>query len=191
MLTIKRKSDTRTVHACTHNCADIPNGVTVCAAELVPGTILKEGTAIAKGADGLFHVVKTASVTTAVTTSDTTIKVAKGSHFKVGDFVMPAVGKKAVAITAINRDSATEDVITVGEAIGVAIAVGTTIEQAAAAAAKGAFLYTPTALTGDSYDVETLANHLVVAVTIGQFKQSVIPPVSDDITAALKGIILI
>ncbi|MFR4462196.1 MAG: hypothetical protein ACLT63_15395 [Bacteroides xylanisolvens] len=46
-------------------------------------------------------------------------------------------------------------------------------------------------MTGDSYDVEALNNHFVTAVTIGQFKESVIPAVSDDIKAALPGISLI
>jgi len=39
--------------------------------------------------------------------------------------------------------------------------------------------------------VKALDNHLVVAVTIGQFKESVIPAQSGDIKAALPGIVLI
>ena len=191
MLTIKKKKDTRTVRACTNNCADIPNGVTVCGAELIPGTVLAEGAALAKGTDGLYHVVKTAKVSAAVGTADTTIKVAKGSHFKVGDVIMASVGSKAVAITAINRDDTTKDVITVGEALGTALKEGAVIELADKAAAKGAFRYTPVALVGDSYDVEELGKHLVTAVTIGQFKEAVVPPVSDDIRAALKTIVFI
>ena len=35
-LRIDRKKDERVVHACTHNLADIPNGVTVCSADLIP-----------------------------------------------------------------------------------------------------------------------------------------------------------
>ena len=97
-LTIKRKEDKRVVHACTHNLADIPNGVTVKSAELVSGSILKEGTAIGKGSDGLYHVEKTALVVEAVAASGTSVKIAKGSHFKVGDFVMSAVNGKAYAI---------------------------------------------------------------------------------------------
>lgn len=51
-LRIDRKKDERVVHACTHNLADIPNGVTVCSADLIPGGILREGTAIGKGEAG-------------------------------------------------------------------------------------------------------------------------------------------
>jgi len=192
-LKIKRQSDTRIVHACTHNVADIPNGVTVKSAELIPGTILKEGTAIGLGADGLYHVVKTAKVTEAVGSSGTSIKVAKGHHFKAGDYVMSALNGKAYAITAIDTTSeATYDTITIGTTIG-AISKDAVIMLADGehASTGAAFKYQPKALTGDHYDVKALENHLVSAVTIGQFKESVIPPISDAILSALKGIVLI
>lgn len=191
-LTIKRKEDKRVVHACTHNLADIPNGVTVKSAELVSGSKLMEGTAIGKGSDGLYHVEKTALVVEAVAASGTSIKIAKGSHFKVGDFVMSAVNGKAYAITAIDTTNATYDTVTIGTAIGV-IAKDAIIMLADGehASSGAAFKFAPKALTGDSYDVEALSNHLVSAVTIGQFKESVIPPINDAILGALKGIVLI
>ena len=191
-LTIKRKEDKRVVHACTHNLADIPNGVTVKSAELVSGSILKEGTAIGKGSDGLYHVEKTALVVEAVAASGTSVKIAKGSHFKVGDFVMSAVNGKAYAITAIDTTNATYDTVTIGTAIG-SIAKNAIIMLADGehASSGAAFKFAPKALTGDSYDVEALSNHLVSAVTIGQFKESVIPPINDAILGALKGIVLI
>ena len=192
-LKIKRQSDTRIVHACTHNLADIPNGVTVKSAELIPGVILKEGTAIGLGSDGLYHVVKTAKVTENVGSSGTSIKVEKGSHFKAGDFVMSALNGKAYAITAIDTTtSATYDTITIGTTIG-AISKDAAIMLADGehASSGAAFKYVPKALTGDHYDVKALENHLVSAVTIGQFKESVIPPISDAIKNALKGIVFI
>lgn len=190
MLTIKRKTDKRVVHACTHNVADIPNGVTICVSELVPGAVLQEGTAVGKGADGLYHVIKTAAVRKAVAEAGTAVKVAKGAHFKAGDAVMLAVGGKAVKIAAIDQSDATFDTLTLAEAIG-AIKEGATLQLAADAAEKGAFKYQPKALTGDHYDVEALTNRFAVAVTIGQFKESVIPPITSDILDALKGIVLI
>lgn len=191
-LTIKRKEDKRVVHACTHNLADIPNGVTVKSAELVSGSILKEGTAIGKGSDGLYHVEKTALVVENVAASGTSVKIAKGSHFKVGDFVMSAVNGKAYAITAIDTTNATYDTVTIGTAIG-AISKDAIIMLADGehASSGAAFKFAPKALTGDCYDVEALSNHLVSAVTIGQFKESVIPPINDAILGALKGIVLI
>lgn len=191
-LTIKRKEDKRVVHACTHNLADIPNGVTVKSAELVSGSILKEGTAIGKGSDGLYHVEKTALVVEAVAASGTSIKIAKGSHFKVGDFVMSAVNGKAYAITAIDTTNATYDTVTIGTAIGeIAKDAIIMLADGEHASSGAAFKFAPKALTGDSYDVEALSNNLVSAVTIGQFKESVIPPINDAILGALKGIVLI
>ncbi len=191
-LTIKRKEDKRVVHACTHNLADIPNGVTVKSAELVSGSILKEGTAIGKGSDGLYHVEKTALVVEAVAASGTSVKIAKGSHFKVGDFVMSAVNGKAYAITAIDTTNATYDTVTIGTAIGeIAKDAIIMLADGEHASSGAAFKFAPKALTGDSYDVEALSNHLVSAVTIGQFKESVIPPINDAILGELKGIVLI
>lgn len=189
-LTIKRQTDKRVVHACTHNVADIPNGVTICVAELTPGAILKEGTAVGKGADGMYHVIKTVAVQEAVAAEGTAVKVAKGGHFKAGDAVMLAVGGKAVKIASVDKTETTHDTLTLAEAIG-AIKEGDTLQLAADAAEEGAFKYQPKALTGDHYDVEAMTNRLAIAVTIGQFKESVIPPITSDILNALKGIVLI
>lgn len=189
---IQRKKDDRTVHACTHNLADIPNGVTVSTADLIPGIPLMEGTPLGKDAAGLYHAVKTAKVSEAATNTATTYKVVKGHHFKVGDFVMLKTGAKAYAITAIDTSALTHDTLTVGTTLGEAVEPGTAIVQATAATANAsAFKYHPVALCGDSYDVESLSNLAVSAVTIGQFKESITPALSDDIKAALPTIRLI
>lgn len=183
---IQRKQDERVAHACTHNLADIPNGVTVCVADLIPGVPLREGSAIGPDEAGLYHIVKTAKVTEAATNAATDYKVAKGHHFKVGDFVMVKAGEKAYAITAIDTTPATHDTITVGTTLGVAVAVGSALTQAKAeSASTSAFKYAPVAVCGDSYDVEALTNTPVAAVTFGQFKAALCPAVSDDIKAAL------
>ncbi len=191
-LKIDRKQDKRVVHACTHMLADIPNGVTVCSSELVGG-ILQEGTALGGDAAGLYHVVKTARLTEDATATTRAYKVAKGHHFKVGDFIMLKVGAKAYKITSINTSETLYDTINVGTTLGEAATAGAALVLAAAESADttSAFKYVPKAMTGDSYDVEALNNHFVTAVTIGQFKESVIPAVSDDIKAALPGISLI
>lgn len=191
-LRIDRKQDKRVVHACTHNLADIPNGVTVSAADLIAGSVLQEGTALGKDSAGLYHVVKTARLTEAATTSTTVYKVEKGHHFKEGDFVMLKKGGKAYAIASINKANAAYDEITVGTTLGVTAAIGGALMQAAAEStgSSSAFKYQPKAMTGDSYTVEALSNHAVVAVTIGQFKESVIPAVGDDIKAAFAGSIV-
>lgn len=189
---IQKKKDERTVHACTHNLADIPNGVTVSTADLIPGVPLFEGTPLGKDAAGIYHAVKTAKVTEVATNTATAYKVAKGHHFKVGDIVMFKTGAKAYAITAIDTSALTHDTITVGTTLGEAVEPGTAIVQAAEATANAsAFKYSPAALCGDSYDVEALDNLAVSAVTIGQFKESIIPALGDDIKAALPTIRLI
>lgn len=184
---IQRKQDERTAHACTHNLADIPNGVTVVVADLIPGVPLREGSAIGPDAAGLYHLVKTAKVAEAATATATAYKVEKGHHFKVGDFVMAAKGAKAYAISAIDTTPATHDTIAVGTTLGAAIAVGAVLTQAKEQSADttSAFKYAPVAVCGDSYTVEALTNTPVVAVTFGQFKTALCPPVSDEIKAAL------
>lgn len=189
---IERKQDSRTVHACTHNLADIPNGVTVSTADLIPGVPLMEGTPLGKDTAGIYHAVKTAKVSEAATNTAKDYKVAKGHHFKVGDFVMFKTGAKAYAITAIDTSALTHDTLTVGTTLGAAVEPGTAIVQAAAATDDAsAFKFRPVAMCGDSYDVESLTNLAVSAVTIGQFKESVTPALSDDIKAALPTIRLI
>ncbi len=189
---IDKKKDNRTVHACTHNLADIPNGVTVSTADLIPGVPLREGTPLGKDTAGIYHAVKTAKIAEAAAANATAYKVAKEHHFKVGDFVMFKTGAKAYAITAIDTSALTHDTLTVGTTLGVAVEPGTAIVQAAAATADAsAFKYHPFAMCGDSYDVENLTNLAVSAVTIGQFKESITPALSDDIKAALPTIKLI
>ena len=147
-LKIDRKQDKRVVHACTHMLADIPNGVTVCSSELVAGGILQEGTALGgKDAAGLYHVVKTARLTEDATATTKAYKVAKGHHFKVGDFIMLKVGAKAYKITSINTSETLYDTINVGTTLGEAATAGAALVLAAAESADttSAFKYVPKA----------------------------------------------
>lgn len=191
-LKIDRKKDKRTAHALTHNLADIPNGVTVSAADLVAGGILPEGGYLGKDAAGLYHLVKTAKLTEDATATATTYKVAKGHHFKPGDFIATDAGAKSNTITAI--DSASDpvcDTITVDETLGAAVKAGAVLVQAGSAAAKAAFKWQPVAVLGDSYLVRELSNHLCSAVTIGQFKECTSAPATAGLRAALSTVIFI
>lgn len=183
----ERKNDERTAHACTHNLADIPNGVTVAVADLIPGVALKEGAPIGPDEAGLYHLVKTATVTEAATATATAYKVAKGHHFKAGDFVMVKTGAKAYAITSVDTSALTHDTITVGTTLGLAVKVGDALTQAKAESTgtASAFKYQPTAVVGDSYAVEALTTTPVAAVTFGQFKAALCPAISADVKAAL------
>jgi hypothetical protein len=190
MLKIDRKKDNRVIRAFTHKLADIPNGITVSADDLTQ-KVLHEGTPVGKDENGLYHVVKVAVLTDDATNSATTYTVKKGHNFKVGDVVMLATGSKAYTITEIatNADDATSDDLTVDTTLGTAAKAGDSLYLAAEAGASGAaFKYAPVALVGESYDVDALSNHIVNAWTIGQIRESNIPPIGAEVKAKLTGI---
>lgn len=190
MLKIDRKKDNRVIRAFTHKLADIPNGITVSADDLTQ-KVLHEGTPVGKDENGLYHVVKVAVLTDDAPKSATTYTVKKGHNFKVGDVVMLATGSKAYTITEIatNADDATSDDLTVGTTLEDAAKAGDSLYLAAKAGASGsAFKYAPVALVGESYDVDELSNHIVNAWTIGQIRESNIPPIGAEVKAKLTGI---
>lgn len=190
MLKIDRKKDNRVIRAFTHKLADIPNGITVSAADLTQ-KVLHEGTPVGKDENGLYHVVKVAVLSAAATNTATAYTVKKGHNFKVGDVVMLATGSKAYTITVIatNADDTTSDDLTVDTTLGTAAKAGDSLYLAAKAGASGAaFKYAPVALVGESYDVDALSNHIVNAVTIGQIRESNIPPIGAEVKAKLTGI---
>ncbi len=190
MLKIDRKKDNRVIRAFTHKLADIPNGITVSAADLTQ-KVLHEGTPVGKDENGLYHVVKVAVLSAAATNTATAYTVKKGHNFKVGDVVMLATGSKAYTITEIatNAGDATSDDLTVGTTLGTAAKAGDSLYLAAKAGASGsAFKYAPVALVGESYDVDELSNHIVNAWTIGQIRESNIPPIGAEVKAKLTGI---
>lgn len=193
MLRIDRKKDNRVIRAFTHKLADIPNGITVSAADFTQ-KVLHEGTPVGKDENGLYHVVKVAVLSADATNTATAYTVNKGHNFKVGDVVMLAPGSKAYTITGIatNASDATSDDLTVDTTLGTDAKAGDAIYNAAKAGASGsAFKYEPIALVGESYDVEALSNHIVNAWTIGQIRESNIPPVGSAVKAKLPGIVFI
>lgn len=190
MLKIDRKKDNRVIRAFTHKLADIPNGITVSAADLTQ-KVLHEGTPVGKDENGLYHVVKVAVLSAAATNTATAYTVKKGHNFKVGDVVMLATGSMAYTITVIatNADDTTSDDLTVDTTLGTAAKAGDSLYLAAKAGASGsAFKYAPVALVGESYDVDELSNHIVNAWTIGQIRESNIPPIGAEVKAKLTGI---
>lgn len=190
MLKIDRKKDNRVIRAFTHKLADIPNGITVSAADLTQ-KVLHEGTPVGKDENGLYHVVKVAVLSADATNTATAYTVKKGHNFKVGDVVMLATGSMAYTITEIatNAYDATSDDLTVDTTLGTAAKAGDSLYLAAKAGASGsAFKYAPVALVGESYDVDELSNHIVNAWTIGQIRESNIPPIGAEVKAKLTGI---
>lgn len=190
MLKITRSSDNRVLRAVigdTSRGFDIPGGVTVSIATL-GGSSLAEGTPIGAPdvATGLCKVVKTAKVVTIASGAAVAYEVAKGHHFKVGDyFTINANNGKQ--ITAIDKTTYTDkDVITVGVTLGAAVAVGDVAYEVTGA--NTTLAVTPFAIVGSSYDVlagETIA----VDAWLNQLvKESVAPGVTAAIKTALKGI---
>ena len=123
MLKIERKSDSRVIKAILHRLADIPGGVTVSVATL-GGAALQEGTPLCIGSNGLYNVVKTGKVVTAYS-SGTSLEIAKGHHFKVGDKIADEGASMHATITAIDKTTnADKDVLTLAEAFSGTLAEG-------------------------------------------------------------------
>lgn len=187
-LTIKRKKDNRVVKCILHRIADIPGGVTVSVKNL-GGSALFEGTPLAKGSDGLFLVCKTAQVVTAATATAKTYEVAKGHHFKVGDFI--AIGNNGgQKITAIDKTNAAKDIITVGTTLGADIEAGATAFEVAKASDTTP-KNTPVAVAGSNMDVEDGDNLFVAAWVMAVVREANAPAVDETAKAALKGIIYV
>lgn len=186
-MTVKRRKDTQTPRVFMHKVADIRGGVSVNVSEL-GGDFLREGSVLSTPIDGICHVIKIAEVTEEASTTAVAIKVKKGHNFKVGDFIMADEGKKAYAITAINDTEKTHDTITVGTTLGVKIAVGGFIIEAAAESSTttSALKYTPLSLSGTGKPVVQGQNFDTDAWLIGVTKGN---PLPDCVKKHLTGII--
>jgi hypothetical protein len=126
MLKISRTNDSRVVKAILHRIADIPGGVAV-KASVLGGPSLVEGTPLAAGTNGLMEVIKTARVAEAYTATGASIKVAKGSHFIVGDkFADPAYTDFAT-ISAVDRSNAAYDLLTLSDTMSINLALNSVI----------------------------------------------------------------
>ena len=178
-LTIEKKKGVKRSRAVTHNLADIPGGVCIDTSEITQPT-LAEGTAVGKDANGLYHIIKTATLAANAANDATTYTVKKGHNFKVGDVIMLKTKGKAYAISAIatNATDANADDLTVGTTLGVTATTGDVVFQAAAVgASNSAFKYTPLGIINTSYDVEP--NLFVAVTTIGQVEGAKIEPLGE------------
>ncbi|OQA66937.1 MAG: hypothetical protein BWY38_01647 [Ignavibacteria bacterium ADurb.Bin266] len=120
-LIIRRQSDNRVTKCILHRIADIPGGVTVSGTSL-GGDALLEGTPLCVGSNGMYNVVKTGRVVTAYD-SGTTLYIAKGHHFKVGDKIANEGATMYATINAINKTTNPDkDVITLASGFSGALA---------------------------------------------------------------------
>jgi len=187
MLKIERKSDSRIIKAILHRIADIPGGVTVDTGEL-GGLVLKEGTPLGYNAtDGMYHVVKTALIVGDATDAATEYEVAKGHHFKVGDY-FGTDGANGQAITAIDKTTNTDkDVITVGTTLGVAIDADDKVVAFQTVGVDKVAKVTASVIAGSNYDVEE-TNLFTDAWAIAVVRVGNSVPVPTSVKTALKGI---
>lgn len=145
---------------------------------------LVEGMAVGMNSDGKFAPIKVLVVVEDAENDATTIKVAKNSGMKVGEFY--AHGKKSVAATAVDTEvSKDHDVVTIS--LGVALKKGDILFQAASASASSATpVFAPMYLLG----VDVPANSgdaLVKLVNVANIRKET-APVANEVVALMKGI---
>lgn len=142
-------------------------GFTLETSDLVVDANLKAGTLIgatvANETARRVTAIKTVLVYENASNTATDIKIAKGHHFKVGNYLAAVKGGKAYAITVIDTSNALYDTITVGTTLGVALTVGDVLFQSTATGASVAIYVRPLGLL---YEDTTIASEVDVAVVI-------------------------
>lgn len=117
---------------------------------------------------GLLVLLVAGVLTEAAANTAKTFKVKKHTQLKVGMFVAgDAAGSKAYAITAIDTTNADYDVITVGTALGVALAAGDTLYEVKAEDTigdKGELQATPIGVAKNEIDLSK--NHADTGVSL-------------------------
>ena len=135
------------------------------------------------------NVVKLAKVYENATDSATAIKVYKGHHFKVGDYIAKTAGSAAYAITAITTSNASYDTLTVGTTLGAALTADTDVlfQSSATGASAAAYSYTAEGLLYEDTDVA--AGTSVSVVLRGTVYERRAPAVTAAVKATLPHII--
>lgn len=169
---------------------DFPGGGSLDTTGLVEGADVLAG-AIGKfdEATRKFSLLKLATVYEAASSSATSIKIKKGSHLAVGEYVGKSVGGAAFAISAIDDSNAAYDTITVGTTLGVALVAGDQLFKSSATGASAAALHVaPNGVL--KYDVVAEANEGVSVIRRGTVYNRRIPSAAGaDVKAALPHII--
>lgn len=134
----------------------VPGGITIASADFAQDAIILAGSLAGKDNNGLYHVVKTASLQANATNVATQYNVLKGHFYKVGDVIAAVVGGKASGITAIDTSNALYDVITVGATLGVALTAGDGLFEAnvITAGTDSVPKYTPLVVTARSIQID-------------------------------------
>lgn len=165
----------------------LPGGFQLIVTNLIAGTILPAGSAlIIDEAARTATVLKSVSVYANATNSATTIQVAKGSQFKVGDDIGKATGVKSIDITAIDTSNANYDTLTVSATLGYALTAGDTLVQATSASSTAAIAVPKGLLYNDTFVIN---NATCSAGVGGIWYLRRIPPLATETQKALSPII--
>lgn len=170
---------------------DWVGGIVVAAADLTQ-TSLPAGTPVGKDTNGLFHVIKQATLQANATDSATSYRLEKGHNLKVGDFVTDALSGAAYAVLTLTTTNADYDTITVGTTLGVAFSAGDVIFEALAeSATDSVFKYTPVGLTGHAIDIVAGSNPTVDCIIRGTVNTAVAPDYATAVKTALPHFIFV
>ncbi len=148
---------------------------------------VKQGTAVYQvTGSNLFAPIKAFVLVAAVTSEDTTIKIAKGSGVEAGDII--TAGKKGVACSAVDHSEEGYDTVTV--TIGAAVAKGTVLYQGKTASASSAVpVGTPIYVTGD--DVPANSGDYPVRLINGANLRKETAPIAAEVAALIPTINLV
>ena len=142
-------------------------------------TVMGEGALVGAGADGIYHLVKTAKIHENAASNATAFKVKKAHEFLVGDVIIASVitGCKAMAITSIDTAQTDYDTLNIGTALGLAVTTADCLIQADAVngtAGAAAYKYTPAGLALNAVDL-TLDNKGCGIMCRGTVNESLLP----------------
>jgi len=134
------------------------------------------------------RVIKQATMFSDAGGTDTAYNVKKGHNLAIGEYISPAVGGKAYAITAIDITTyADHDVVTVGTSLGAALTGAVLFQSSATGATAGALIVAPRGLSYEDYYVE---DNKDVAITLrGTVFERRVPATLAAIKALMPNII--
>ena len=142
-------------------------------------TGMKEGALVAKGSDGIYHLVKTAMVANAAATNANALVVYENHEFKVGDYIGNSVALAATSsvasgalITDISASGAGRNIITCTWAGPDIAASG--ILVAVSGLGRSPFKYTPDSIATNPVDLANQNNGCGLLVR-GRVRQNLLP----------------
>ncbi len=156
MQQIQTTSDKITKKNIINRISDVPGGVSMTLADLVAGQVVQEAVPLSAPASGKRTVCKQAKL---LAGSTTTVFVVDSQlhNFKVGEYLMQAVGGLAYAITDITDNGDGTSAITVGTALESGTAGVFIYQSSATGATAGALSNTAKVILKSGFEVPSVA----------------------------------